>query len=159
MHQFVDAAIDRSIPCCVTINLKRLMSPRIWLMIAGLCGAVGVALGAWHAHGLEEFFEKSEHSGEELTKRLADFGTAVRYQMYHAAALAVIGLLRLHSLSKLSAAAGICLLLGVVLFSGGLYAWCLGGPQWLVHVVPFGGVSLILGWLFLAAAGARVKQA
>lgn len=132
-----------------------MMSPRFWLVIAGICGACGVALGAWHAHGLEEYFTKAGHSGDVLQKRMADFGTAVRYEMYHAAALGLGGLLLLHHRSKLAAAANVGFLLGVSLFSGGLYAWCLGGPQWLVHIVPFGGLSLIFGWLLLAAAGSR----
>lgn len=134
------------------------MSPRFWLVLAGLCGAAGVSLGAWHAHGLQEFFEQAGQSGEELEKHLADFGTAVRYQMYHAAALAVVGLMLAQRACRLSAAAGICFVIGVLLFSGGLYAWTLGGPQWLVHIVPFGGLALIVGWLLVSASGWRMKS-
>ncbi len=133
-------------------------SPRFWLVIAGLCGAAGVSLGAWHAHGLREFFEQRGHSGEELDKFMADFGTAVRYEMYHAAAFAIVGLMLAQRACKLSAAAGTAFLIGVLLFSGGLYAWTLGGPQWLVHIVPFGGLSLIVGWLLIALAGWRIKS-
>lgn len=134
------------------------MSPRIWIVLAGICGAIGVSLGAWHAHGLQEFLEHSGFSGEDLQKRLENFGSAVRYQMYHAAALAVVGLLIAQRPSRAAAVAGLLMLVGVTLFSGLLYAWSVGGPPWLVHVVPFGGVALILGWLLLAVAGWRITK-
>ncbi|MDA7978605.1 MAG: DUF423 domain-containing protein [Pirellulales bacterium] len=134
------------------------MSSRTLFTVAGLCGAIGVALGAWHAHGLDEFFSKAGHTGETVSDRMDDFGTAVRYQMYHAAVLGVIGLMLAQRPSKITSAAGICILLGVLLFSGCLYAWTLGGPKWLVHIVPFGGVSLLAGWVMVAIAGWRMTS-
>jgi len=47
---------------------------------------------------------------------------------------------------------GWLMLLGIVLFSGFIYAWLLSGVRVLVHVVPVGGVAFILAWLALAVA-------
>jgi len=41
------------------------------------------------------------------------------------------------------------LILGVLLFSGSLYGYALGGPHFLVFVTPFGGITLLVGWTAL----------
>jgi uncharacterized membrane protein YgdD (TMEM256/DUF423 family) len=78
--------------------------------------------------------------------------TAVRYQMYHTLALVAVGLLALRHNSTALTVTGVCFFFGVVLFSGFLYGFVFTGNRTLVHVVPFGGVLLILGWLALAWA-------
>ena len=42
---------------------------------------------------------------------------------------------------------------GTCLFCGSIYAWTFGGPLWLVHLTPFGGVTLIAAWFLTAWAG------
>ena len=46
--------------------------------------------------------------------------------------------------------AGVLFVVGIVLFSGSLYALSLGAPRWLGAITPFGGMSFLLGWLALA---------
>jgi uncharacterized membrane protein YgdD (TMEM256/DUF423 family) len=120
-----------------------------------LLGASGVALGAWHAHGLQSFLERHRSDPHEVARSMSNFEVAVRYQMLHAGALLITGLLALRTRSAWNGAAGALFTLGVALFSGLLYARALGGPLVLVHLVPLGGVALIAGWLALAVAGMR----
>ena len=116
------------------------MSARAWIVCGALVGGAGVALGAIGAHVLEERLESFPNG-----KGPATYETAVRYQMYHAAALALAGFVMLRRRSRAAGIAGWCFLFGTLLFSGMLYAWLLGGPTWLVHVVPFGGLAMIAG--------------
>jgi uncharacterized membrane protein YgdD (TMEM256/DUF423 family) len=125
---------------------------RAFLVIAALYGATGVMLGAFGAHGL-----KSQLGAGGL----AVWQTAVQYHLVHALALLAVGLwLRLADpLPALPAwplvLAGWSFAVGVLLFSGSLYALALGGPRALGPVTPLGGAALIAGWLALAWAGAR----
>jgi uncharacterized membrane protein YgdD (TMEM256/DUF423 family) len=123
------------------------MSAAFWLGLGAVYGLLGVALGAFGAHALRA------RLAPEL---LAVWKTAVDYQMYHALALLGVGLLLRQGLSgALPQAAGACFGLGVLLFSGSLYALCLSGVRMLGAVTPFGGVLLLAGWLLLLVAVLR----
>lgn len=113
------------------------------LVCGAVLGALAVAAGAFAAHGLE---------GRLDPHQLLTFEKAVRYQMYHALALVLVGLLALQRPSPAATVAAVAFLVGIVLFSGGLYAWLLTGVKPLVHVVPVGGTAFIVGWIALAAA-------
>lgn len=114
-----------------------------WLGIGALNGLMAVAAGAFGAH-----FLKSRLSAEDLTT----FETAARYQMYHALALLAVSILAHVRPSSAGSAAGWCMLLGIVLFSGSLYGLSLGGWKWLGPITPIGGLLLLAGWLMLAVA-------
>jgi len=118
-----------------------------FLALAGLYGAAGVALGAFGAHGLKA----------QLGSSLDTWQTAVLYHLIHALALLVVGLwLRLVPGAGGSVVvAGVAFAVGVLLFSGSLYALALGGPRWFGPITPLGGVSFILGWLALSFAALR----
>ena len=60
-----------------------------------------------------------------------------------------------HALSARFGAAATLLLVGAVIFSGTLYTMALGGPRWLGAVTPIGGIGLLAGWAFVAAAAIR----
>lgn len=118
------------------------------LFLAGLSGLLAVAIGAFGAHGL-----KSKIDAEML----AVFQTGVQYHFYHTFALAVVALV----LFKFPQAsifywAGAAFLLGILLFSGSLYAMALGGPRWLGPVTPLGGLSFMVGWLCLLLGALRL---
>ena len=120
------------------------MTAVAWLRIAAVLGAIGVAMGAFGAHGLKARLS---------TDMLAVFETAVRYQMYHAFALLAVGLLDVVGRGGLALnLAGWSFTVGVLIFSGTLYALSLTGIRWLGAITPIGGVFLILGWLALAVA-------
>jgi len=113
-----------------------------FMLIGSLAGFLGVAAGAFGAHGL-----RSRLSSDML----AVFETAVRYQMYHALALlitaAVIG--RVGD-ARLLSIAGWSFITGVVLFSGSLYGLALSGTSALGAITPLGGVAFLVGWGCLA---------
>ena len=134
------------------------MSAKIWLVCGALLGGTAVALGAYRAHGLETRL-KAEAADDAakaaIDKRLADCETAVRYQMFHALALLIVGGLAERRGSKLLSAAAACFLLGTLLFCGPLFLASLFDVHLHWAVIPSGGALLILGWAVLSLACAQ----
>lgn len=125
---------------------------RRWIAIGAVIAAIGVALGAFSAHGLPDFLAQLGYAGDDLAHRLDIFETAVRYQMLHAEALVLIGIaLQLRDCRAWRFAAW-AFLVGIISFSGLLKVLALAGPQWkwLGAIVPLGGAAMIVGWLALA---------
>ena len=89
-----------------------------WIAIGALLGAIGVGLGAFGAHGLSDFLAGLGYAGDDLTRRLDIFNTAVRYQMLHAIALVLTGLALEQRPSGWWRFAAWSFLIGVLLFSG-----------------------------------------
>ncbi|MGH7168482.1 MAG: DUF423 domain-containing protein, partial [Nitrospiraceae bacterium] len=81
---------------------------------------------------------------------LAVFETAVRYQMYHAFALLIVGWACDQFPQASFARAGWLFAGGIVVFSGSLYALAFTGIRWLGAFTPLGGVALLVGWGWLA---------
>ena len=116
------------------------MERRLYLLGA-IAGFLGVALGAFAAHGLKT----------RLTpEMLGVFETAVRYQMYHAFALlaAAWAFGRWHR--RAFAIGGWLFAAGIVIFSGSLYLLAITEIRWLGVVTPLGGVAFLAGWSCLA---------
>ncbi len=125
-----------------------------WLWVAtGVNGFVAVALGAFGAHGLQRWLA----GAEALERRLAWWQTASQYHLTHALALGVAAYLasREPGVGKI---AGVCFQIGILLFSGSLYAMTLSGARWLGAVTPFGGLALLGGWAAVAASGYRLLK-
>ncbi len=126
-----------------------LESGRPFLPLGALLAGLGVALGAFAAHGL-----KSHLTPEAMVT----FETGVRYQMIHSLALLLVGVLSLrapHPGPRLSAGlrrSGILFAVGIGVFSGSLYALALTGVKLLGAITPLGGICFLLGWgsLFLS---------
>ena len=120
--------------------------PRMFLLAGALAGFVGVAFGAFGAHGLR---------GRLSPDMLSVFETGVRYQMYHALALMLTAALmmtgRIES-GRAAAAAGWLFVAGIVLFSGSLYLLAVTGITVLGAITPIGGVAFLVGWACLAIA-------
>lgn len=118
--------------------------PRGLWRVAAFLGMTAVIAGAFGAHALKDKLDATS---------LTTFETAARYQMYHA--LALLGVCWYTSVrpSRCMTAAGICMVIGVVLFSGSLYLLCFIKWRWLGPVTPLGGTFLIAGWLLLIIAG------
>ncbi|MEO0457299.1 MAG: DUF423 domain-containing protein [Cyanobacteria bacterium P01_A01_bin.114] len=120
------------------------MTARLLIAIASILGALSVAGGAFGAHALKDRLTE---------KALATFETGIRYQMYHALALLLVGLLMQQQPESSGLAnVGWAFILGVVIFSGSLYGVSLSGVKILGAVAPIGGVAFIAGWLMLAWA-------
>ena len=111
-----------------------------------LLAATAVILGAFGAHALKQILGPDQ---------LVTFETGVRYQFYHSFALVATGILYASFPFKQVKLASTFFLLGILLFSGSLYALTLlkmNGEVGLGGVgilTPIGGVFFILGWLML----------
>ena len=114
---------------------------RTFLLVGALAGFIAVAFGAFGAHALR---------GRLSPEMLAVFETGVRYQMYHAFAVLIVAIATARFDGWLVRAAGWSFTLGIVLFSGSLYALALTGTTALGAITPIGGVLLIAGWACLA---------
>lgn len=112
-----------------------------------LCG-LGVALGAFGAHGL-----RGRLSGEML----AVFETGVRYHFIHALGLFAVSWAASRWPGPLVGAAGWLFVAGILIFSGSLYVLSIGGVRWLGAVTPLGGLCMIAGWGLLAAVALRAS--
>ncbi len=121
------------------------MTAKLILQIAALLGGLGVAVGAFGAHGLRTMLEASG--------RFDTFETAVRYQFYHTLALLAVGvLLHVRPELRLLGTAAWLWIGGVIVFSGSLYLLCFTGITKLGAVAPIGGLLLIGGWIALLLA-------
>jgi uncharacterized membrane protein YgdD (TMEM256/DUF423 family) len=123
------------------VGVKERGTERTFFVIGAVFGALGVAAGAFGAHGLK---------GRLTPEMLAVFETGVRYQLVHALGLLAVGWAAGHWRSRAVRAAGWLFVVGVFLFSGSLYVLCLTGVRALGAVTPFGGAAFIAGWLLLA---------
>ena len=136
---------------------------KVWLVLGATLGLLGVVLGSFGAHGLERHLESHRPADQPLTEaqladKLLDWDTGTRYQMYHALALLAVGILAARRCGAAIHLTGAAFTLGTLLFSGCLYAYVLGGPRWLVHAVPIGGLLMIVGWICLVVAAFRHKE-
>jgi uncharacterized membrane protein YgdD (TMEM256/DUF423 family) len=121
---------------------------RTFFVLGAAFALVGVAAGAFGAHGLE---------GRVSAERLATFETGVRYQMYHAFALMLAAMAATRWPGPLLQAAGWLFAAGIVIFSGTLYGLTFGGPRWLGAITPIGGLSFLTGWALAIAGVLRVR--
>lgn len=120
---------------------------RVLLLLAALFGFTGVGLGAFAAHGLK---------GQLSAEYLAVFQTGVHYQMLHALALLALAALWQRLRGRLLTAAGVCFCVGILLFSGSLYALTLSGISALGMITPVGGLTFLAGWFCLGLAAWRL---
>jgi len=107
--------------------------------IAAVVGFLGVALGAFGAHGLKEVLERNH--------ALATWQTAVQYHLIHGVVLLILSLV-----TPFRRGPWVFFLAGIVLFSGSLYGLALTQMRWLGPVTPLGGVFFLAGWAWMAIA-------
>ncbi|MBC3542350.1 DUF423 domain-containing protein [Rufibacter sediminis] len=124
------------------------MTLKTILILGALLSGLGVMIGAFGAHGLSKLLTE--------TGRTETFETAVKYQMYHALGLLLVGVL----MAQFPAAtglrlSGLCFLIGILIFSGSLYILCLTGIRWMGAITPIGGLFMIGGWLNMVWALAK----
>lgn len=110
--------------------------------LGAIYAGLAVIFGAFGAHSLE---------GRLAADMLEVFETGVRYQMYHALGMLLIGLLA----GRREQAGGLLwsgrlMHAGIWLFSGSLYVLSLSGITWLGAITPLGGVCFIAAWAMLA---------
>lgn len=122
-------------------DVTRPSSP--WVTTAGgMLGLLGVAAGAFGAHALRDTVPARD---------LEIWQTGAHYQQVHAVVLVTLGLWPRAGAAHRWAA--LLLVLGIVIFSGTLYAMVLGGPRVLGAITPLGGLCLMGGWLAITVDG------
>jgi uncharacterized membrane protein YgdD (TMEM256/DUF423 family) len=123
-----------------------------FIATGALLGALAVAFGAFGAHGLKKIVPEDA---------VLVFQTGVQYQMYHALALLLTGILSEKISSKFINFAGWFFICGIILFSGSLYFLTLikttgtDGLNIVGVITPFGGLSFIAGWVCLLISAWR----
>jgi uncharacterized membrane protein YgdD (TMEM256/DUF423 family) len=113
---------------------------RTFLLVGAVAALIGVGFGAFGAHGLR---------GRLSPEMLAVFETGVRYQMYHAFAILIVAIALSRFDGALVRSAGWLFTVGILLFSGSLYALALTGTTMLGAITPFGGIAFLAGWVCL----------
>lgn len=113
-----------------------------WAAVGAFLMALGVALGAFGAHGLKNRLDAYSISVYEK---------AVFYHFINALGILLVALLARTTAISLAAQArvGWLLLIGIILFSGSLYALAISGVRILGAITPIGGIAFIAGWLVL----------
>lgn len=121
------------------------MKNNTWVIIGGICGFFGVALGAFGAHGLKS----------ALTPEMLEiYKTGVFYQLIHSIAILAIGLLG----NKIYSISALFFFIGILLFSGSLYLYSTTGTLFFAMITPVGGVSFLVGWAFVVIKAMKVKK-
>lgn len=116
------------------------MDKNLPLLFGSFYGFSSVLLGAFGAHELKTVL---------TTENLTVFETAVRYQMYHALILCVIGILVFKTNNKFLTYSTYLFIFGVLIFSGSLYLYVATNIVLFAIITPIGGVCMILGWAVL----------
>jgi uncharacterized membrane protein YgdD (TMEM256/DUF423 family) len=114
----------------------------LFLFLSAVGSGTAVALGAFGAHGLRNVLDE---------RMMTVYQTAVQYQLWHSLGLGLLAVIaRQQPDTRLLGWAGALMVAGVVLFSGSLYAFSLGGRHWLVAITPFGGTAFLAAWILTA---------
>jgi len=114
---------------------------KFYLALGCLNAMLVVLIGAFGAHGLK---------ARLTVENMAVFQTGVQYHLYHAVGLILLGLIALQiPITPYLRWSGWLMLVGIVLFSGSLYALSITNIHWLGMITPFGGLAFIIAWLLL----------
>lgn len=111
-------------------------SKNIWIIIASVFGFLGVALGAFGAHGLKD----------ELSPEMMEiYKTGILYQLIHSVVLLILALTDYIK----SKSPSVFFATGIVLFSISLYFYSVTEMKFFALITPLGGISFLIGWLLL----------
>ncbi len=125
------------------------MQERHLIAFAAINLFIAIAAGAFGAHGLKAILS---------AEMLGIWQTAVQYQMLHGLALLALASLYPRWQAKPIRISAICMLIGIVLFSGSLYLLAWTGVRVLGAITPIGGVAFLLAWAILLWAALTDKS-
>jgi uncharacterized membrane protein YgdD (TMEM256/DUF423 family) len=117
------------------------------LILAAIFGALGVAIGAFGAHGLEATLTANN--------RTDTFETGTLYHLVHAVVLFGIAILVRDKRSPLLIYAGYAFVAGIIVFSGSLYVLAVFDLGFMGAIAPLGGTAFIIGWGLLGLVALR----
>ena len=122
---------------------------RTFVILGALSLTAAAALSAWGFHGLADVLTPAKRESWEW---------AVQMQSYHSLGLILVGLLALQLGSSWPfRAAGLLMIVGILVFSGLIYAEALGAPEAVGEIVPMGGTCFMLAWIALALGAWRAR--
>jgi len=129
------------------------MKNRLFFIIASILGALSVAFGAFGAHKLKELISPDQ---------IEVYQKGVSYQFYHTIALFITAFLMERNEIKYFKWAGYCFIIGIIFFSGSLYLLSMNSMIGLNEkvigpITPLGGLSFILGWMFLTYGNIKLR--
>ncbi|GAB1308431.1 DUF423 domain-containing protein [Urechidicola sp. KH5] len=115
------------------------MTSQIVIMTGAVFGILSVIFGAFGAHALKKVLNENQ---------LKSFEVGVRYQMYHALVLLVIGL----NFENSPAFMYWCFTFGIILFSFSIYGLVFSDSKgkklkFLGPITPLGGLLFVAGWI------------
>lgn len=132
------------------------------LITAALMGALAVIIGAWAAHGIQNFIPDADLL---KLKKIESFKTGVRYQFYHTFLLLFLALIPNQYWHKRLNIVYALTVLGTLLFSGSIYLLSLktqlgmaSAAKVLGPITPIGGLTLIIGWAILFVYALKLKK-
>ena len=126
------------------------MNGRYAIAVGAVAMAVAVVLGAFGAHALK---------ARLAVDAMATWQTAVQYQAWHALGLMGVGLwMERWPERRVLRVAAWLLVVGILLFSGSLYAVALTGLRALGAITPIGGIAWIVAWVLVAVAALRTSR-
>lgn len=128
-----------------------------FVFLAALSGFFSISLGAFAAHGIANSLDE---------KAMSWIHTGIQYQTFHTLALLALGLFQIANnlqnppacRAKAFNIIGGSWFLGILLFSGSLYALALGASKALVWVTPIGGTAFLVGWAALAFISCQSRK-
>ncbi len=123
-------------------------------VLASVLGFLGVALGAFGAHGVKGFLADAP----DAAVRLAWWETASKYHLVHALAIGLTAVLAAHVEGLTPKLAAWLFGGGIVLFSGSLYAMTLSNVKILGAVTPIGGLLLLAGWAVVGYSALQLSR-
>ncbi len=122
---------------------------RKFIILGSIVMFFSVAIGAFGAHALENYFE--QYPDLEAT-----YDTAVQYLTIHGLGLFIVAWLYNTKNNSYSKWAGILFILGIILFSGSLFLLVLTRISIFGAITPLGGVAFLLGWLTIGYTAWRM---
>jgi uncharacterized membrane protein YgdD (TMEM256/DUF423 family) len=126
---------------------------QIVLIFGAVYGGLSVIMGAFGAHTLKKVLS---------VEKLQSLETGVRYQMYHAIVLLVVGFFFSYS-SKVEQLMGWSFIVGTFFFSVSIFLLTLAvlwevNLRFLWPLTPLGGLIIILGWFLLLLSIVRMGK-
>lgn len=123
----------------------------MFITLGGMLGFLAVAIGAFGAHALRDTLEHNNTT--------AVFQTGVQYHMAHALALLLVALLleRHPGMASLRRAGGL-FVVGILIFSGSLYALAMTNIRVLGAITPLGGLCFLAGWALIVVSGLQTRS-
>lgn len=122
-----------------------------WLVATGILGFLAITIGAFGAHALPNVL--GTLPPEEIEARIEYLDTGSRYHLAHVAALLALAGWPQSPGSRDVRRAQVMFVLGILLFSGSLYAMALTGWRPLGMITPLGGLAMLAGWVCVGRLG------